>query len=169
MAESEIDANEGEEEKKPSKKILIIAVAILLLLGAGGAGYFFISGDKVEPEDDEETVQVEEQEKVELLYYDIKKPFIVNFPKSSAASLIQVSVSILAAGEDTIEALKKHQPMIRNNLLMIISGKGAKNLATREGKEVLRSDMLKEVGEIMQKMQGENKVSNIFFTSFVMQ
>ncbi len=169
MAENESD--EG-EEKKSSKTILIIALVVLLLAG-GGAGYFFMGGDPAEGEEGEQTEQVEEEPEEEganeLLYYDMEKPFIINFPKGSGARLIQVSVSILAKGEESIEALKKHQPMIRNNLLMMISGKGAKNLATQEGKEGLRADMLKEVGKIMEQMTGKNKVDNIFFTSFVMQ
>jgi flagellar FliL protein len=144
-----------------------------LLLAGGGAGYFFMGGDPAEGEEGEQTEQVEEEPEEEganeLLYYDMEKPFIINFPKGSGARLIQVSVSILAKGEESIEALKKHQPMIRNNLLMMISGKGAKNLATQEGKEDLRADMLKEVGKIMEQMTGKNKVDNIFFTSFVMQ
>jgi flagellar FliL protein len=59
--------------------------------------------------------------------------------------------------------------MLRNNLLMTISGQGAKNLMTREGKEQLRAKMLDEIGKVMEKMTGKNEVSNLFFTTFVMQ
>lgn len=167
MAENEPE--EG-EEKKSSKKIIIIAAVILLLAGAG-AGYFFMSGDSA-PTDEEDAEQVEEEveeEATDEVYFNMNKPLIVNFSKGSGARLIQVSVSLLVKGEETIEALKKHEPMIRNNLLMAISAKGADNLRTREGKEELRSVMLKEVGEIMEKMSGKNTVINLFFTTFVMQ
>jgi flagellar FliL protein len=59
--------------------------------------------------------------------------------------------------------------MIRNNLLMAISGQGAENLKTREGKEQLRTTMLDEIANVMEKMTGKNKVINLFFTTFVMQ
>ncbi|MFW5443658.1 MAG: flagellar basal body-associated protein FliL [Methylococcaceae bacterium] len=170
MAENE---SEDGEEKKSSKKIIIIAAVVLLL--AGGAGYYFMAGDSAEAdgeqvEEAEEEVEEEELESANVeVYYDLQKPLIVNFPKGSGASLIQVSVSLSAKGEDTVEALKKHEPMIRNDLLMAISAKGAKNLTTREGKEELRTEMLKEVGKVMEKMTGKNKITNIFFTTFVMQ
>jgi len=170
MAENEL---ENGEEKKSSKKIIII-VAVVLLLAGGGAGYYFMAGDQSTDENGEQIEEVEdvveEEEGADIeLYYDLNKALVVNFPKGSGASLIQVSLSLLVKGEETVEALKKHEPMIRNNLLMVISAKGAKNLMKREGKEELRSDMLKEVGKVMEKMTGKNKVTNIFFTTFVMQ
>jgi len=59
--------------------------------------------------------------------------------------------------------------MIRNNLLMTISTQGSEHLATRDGKQALRAEMLEEVGEIMEKMTGKNEVVDLFFTTFVMQ
>jgi flagellar FliL protein len=169
MAENEPE--EG-EEKKSSKKIIIIAAVILLLAGAG-AGYFFMSGDSAPADEEDAAEQVEEDVEGEAatdeVYFGMDKPLIVNFPKGSASRLIQVSVSLLVKGDETVEILKKHQPMIRNNLLMAISAKGAKNLMTREGKEELRSEMLKEVGKVLEQMSGKNNLSNLFFTTFVMQ
>ncbi len=163
------------EEKKSSKLIIIIAV-VLLLVG-GGAGYYFMMGSDAEAEGEQveaaEEEDVEEDEETEAanekLYYDMTQSLIVNFPKGSAASLIQVSVSLLVKGADTLEAIKKHEPMIRNNLLMAISAEGAAKLKTREGKEALRAIMLDEVGKVMERMTRRNKVQNIFFTAFVMQ
>lgn len=169
MAENEVQ----EEEEKKSSKTIIIIVAIVLLLAGGGGGYYFMTGDAEEGEQAEEVEEVEEEseeeEGMESVYYDLEKPLIVNFPKGSGARLIQVNVSLLVKGEEAVEALKKHEPMIRNNLLMSISAKGAKNLKMREGKEELRDEMLTEIIEVMEKMTGNNKVINIFFTSFVMQ
>ncbi len=169
MAENE----QGEGEEKKSSKLIIIIAVVLLLVG-GGAGYYFMaSGDSEseaseelveEPESDEETEAANEE-----FYYDMSQSLIVNFPKGAEASLIQVTVSLLVRGGETVEAVKKHEPMIRNNLLMIISAKGPANLKTREGKEALREAMLEEVGKVMERMTRKNKVKDVFFTTFVMQ
>lgn len=176
---AETDAEEG-EEKKSSKKLFIIIAIVVLLAGGGGAGYYFMAGDsevaegeQAEEGDEEEEEEPEEEEEGEAdnqeLYYELKQPLIVNFPKGKAASLIQVSVSVLVKGEQSIEALKKHEPMIRNNFLMLISGQDPKTLMTKEGKVALRETMLTEIGKIMEKMTQKNKIKNIFFTAFVMQ
>ncbi|MCK5830013.1 MAG: flagellar basal body-associated FliL family protein [Methylococcales bacterium] len=173
MAENEVEDSEEGEEKKSSKKIIIIGLVVLLLAGAGG-GYYFFMGNPEESEGDQTEEIIDEEEEVEdgvdeEIYYDMQQPLVVNFPKGSGANLIQVSISLLVKGEETVEALKKHEPMIRNNLLMAISAKGAKNLKTVEGKEALRDEMLKEVSHVMEKMTKTNKVMNVFFTTFVMQ
>ncbi|MCK5122412.1 MAG: flagellar basal body-associated FliL family protein [Methylococcales bacterium] len=163
MAENELE----EGSKKKSSKLIMILVAVILFLAGGGASFYFLPGDSAETE--AELVEGEAEPISEAVYYDLGKSLIVNFPKGSGASLIQISVTLLVEDEESIDALKKHEPMMRNNLLMAISAKGSANLMTREGKEALRAEMLKEIGSVMEKMTGQNKVKDIFFTTFVMQ
>jgi len=168
MAENE--QVEGEEKK--SSKVIIIAAVILLLVG-GGAGYYFMAGGDSDAENSEKVEEPEQEAEEDIdneeIYYEMSKPLKVNFPKGSGANLIQVSISVLVKGAETAEAIKKHEPMIFNNLLMAISAKGANKLKTREGKEELRQEMLDEVAKVMERMTKKNKVENIFFTTFVMQ
>jgi len=168
MAENE----EVEGEEKKSSKVIIIAAVVLLLVIAGGAGYYFMAGDESNEgvEDSKELKEAEEDALAsEQVYYAMDKSLIVNFPKGSAASLIQVSLSLLVDSVETVDVVKKHEPMIRNNLLMAISAKGADKLQTTEGKEALRAEMLAEISKVMERMSKKNKVENIFFTAFVMQ
>lgn len=165
---AQIEKKDGEEKKFPKKLIIIIAVAVLLLAASGGAAFYFFKGDASQSES-EKTAHEDENIPKEELYFDMSKSLIVDFSKESAVRLIQVSVSFLVEGAETVDALKKHEPMIRNNLLMMISAQGAESLKTHEGKEQLRGAMLREVNEILKKMAGKGQVKEVFFTSFVMQ
>ncbi|MDO9239572.1 MAG: flagellar basal body-associated FliL family protein, partial [Methylicorpusculum sp.] len=107
--------------------------------------------------------------KLESLYYDMSKPLIVDFPRGSSIRLIQISVSLMVKGQETLDALKKHDPMIRNNLLMLISSQSGEDLASREGKEKLKEAMKLEVGNVLKKMSGSDRLKEVFFTAFVMQ
>lgn len=172
MAENEQKQEQG-DDKKSSKKWLIIAAIVLLLVGGGGAGYyFFFAGepgeDAAEESEDSEEGSEQAVDK-QSFYYDVTKPLIVNYPKGSAARLVQVSISIMVKDEPTVEALKKHEPMIRNNLLMLISAHDPGELKSVEGKEILRGKMFKEISEVIQKMTESDQVQELFFTSFVMQ
>lgn len=171
---------EVEAEKKSSKMMIIIIAVVILLAGGGGAYYFMFMADDSTLEEGAEDVVEEAQEKEpeeealetgdnELAYFDMKDPFVVNFPKDSGAYLLQISVALLVHGEVSVEVLQKHEPMIRNNFLMLISGQVPTDLKTVEGKEKLQKLMLEEAGETMKKMDGKNKLQNVFFTSFVMQ
>ena len=164
MAEQEQEQEEGEKKKFSKKLIIIIAIAVVVLLaGSGSAVYFFMKGgaEKVEANDEEASS--------EKFYFDMSKPMVVDFPKESSARLVQVAVSMLVENEETIAVLKKNEPMVRSNLMMLISAQSPDNLNTREGKDKLRKAMLKDVGDVLNKMAGKGQVKEIFFTSFVMQ
>jgi len=169
MAEVEFESG---EEKKSSKKLFIIIMAVLILISGGGAGYyFFFMGDSAgdSKEQVEEPEEEEETGNSELFYFDLEKPFIVQFPKGNEAKLLQVSISIQVNDELFIEELKKHEPMIRNNFLMVMADTNAGELKTVEGKENLKTSLLEALNEIMAKMSKKNHVEDLFFTALVMQ
>jgi flagellar FliL protein len=178
---------EGGEEKKSSKKLIIIMVAaVVLLAGGGGAGYFFfmrghdaenVEGDKEsehkeegkKEHDEGEKSEDEEHADAEKLYFDLGKPLVVDFSKAAAVRFVSISLSFLVEGAETVDALKKNEPMIRNNLLMLINAQGVESLKTREGKEKLRAAILTDVAGVLEKMAGKGRVTEVFFTAFVMQ
>jgi flagellar FliL protein len=165
MAELDQDGGNG---KSPKKLIIIILAAVILLAAGGGVTFFLMKGDS---SSGEETEHAEEgaEAPVEKLYFDMGKPIIVDFPKGGTVQHGRINISMLVEGAETIEVLKKNEPMIRNNLLMLIGAQDATNLNTREGKENLRTAMLESVTAVLEKMEGKGQVDEIFFTSFVMQ
>ena len=165
MAQTE--KKDGEEKKSSQKLIITIASAVLLSVATTSAAFYFLNGGFNQSEN--EKTEPEERVQKEAFYFDMSKPLIVDFSRESAVRLIQVSVSFLVEQAEAVDALKKHEPMIRNNLLMMINAQGAEHLKTREGKEQLRSAMRSEVSEILKKMAGKGQVKEVFFTTFVMQ
>lgn len=172
-------------EKKSSKKLIIIILAVVILLaGGGGAAYFFLMKGGAAPEGEhaehsEAKAADKHEEKheeadhdgvpVEKLYFDLSKPLVVNLPKGSGAKFVMIALSILVEGADMVDALKKNEPMMRNNLLMLISAQNADELKTREGKDKLRAAMEESVSAMLTKMAGKSRLKDIYFTSFVMQ
>lgn len=165
MAESEQEFELDEEGGKRSFKKLIIIVAVVLLLSAGGiAAYFFLMSDVPNDTIDEEQVSVKNE-----TYFYMADPLIVDFPSGSIAKLVQVSLSLLVEDDGTPDILTKHEPMIRNNLLMLIGSQDVNGFASREGKEQLRNAIKQEVIKVMEKMEEKAQIKEVFFTAFVMQ
>jgi flagellar FliL protein len=170
MAQLEDIEQQGGEGKKSLKKLIImIAVAVLLLAGGGGITFFLMKGDSSEKEKVEQVEADESAVAVEKLYFEISKPLVIDFPSGSAVQHGRITVSMLVEGAETIDVLKKNEPMIRNNLLMLAGAQDSNALNTGEGKEMLRKAMLDNVTAVLIKMAGKGKVDEIFFTSFVMQ
>ena len=59
-------------------------------------------------------------------------------------------------------------PLIRNNLLLLMSNRDYQSLMSREGKEKLRMEALAEIRAV-QKKQGGEDIDDLLFTSFVVQ
>jgi flagellar protein FliL len=102
------------------------------------------------------------------LYYAIDPPLVVNFEDGSAVRFLQISMEIMAHDEKAIESVQKNIPLIRNNLLLLMSNRNYQSMMSREGKEKLRDEALTEVRAV-QKKEGSPDVDDVLFTSFVVQ
>jgi flagellar FliL protein len=75
----------------------------------------------------------------------------------------------MAHEQSAIDAVQKHMPVIRNNLMLLFSGQDYQVIRTREGKEALRARTLTEIQSILKQRTGKPGVEAVYFTSFVMQ
>ena len=185
------------EEKKPSstKKIIFIVLgSVLVTLIAVFATLYFLgifppkaksdathaeAGHEVtaEAHEGENGEDEHEGEKggekghaVQVTYYDLKPSFMINFGANPEARLLQIDMSLATQDSSVPDALKKHDPMIRNNLLLLIGAEDPAVLKTAEGKEALRTKILDEVNAILKKQaKKKNAVDEVFFTGFIMQ
>src|SRR4051812_23469631 len=159
-----LEGEEGEDGEAPpkSKKLLFIILAVVLLGGGAGAFFFLKGGHKEEAK----------KEAVILppIYVNLDPPFVVNFQADANVRFLQVTVSIMTRDPKTEEALKKNDPRIRNDLLLLLSNQQYADISTREGKEKLRAQSLESVRAVV-KSAGEEpaKVEDLYFTAFVMQ
>jgi len=176
MAEEDTEEGTSETGKKKSPLMLIIIIAAVLLVG-GGAGAFFMMGDK---EGDATVAENENGEVAEgetgeegasrtAHYFSLDPAFIVNFTGKSRARFLQVSIEGMTRDEKVKEEITKHFPQVRNNIVLLLSGKTSEQLSTPQGKDKLRKEVLKEVQDILVTETGKEGVEDVYFTSFVMQ
>jgi flagellar protein FliL len=164
------DLDLGKEKSGKGKLIIIIAAVAAILIGGGLAAYFLLfSGDSGESSSEttgEETGEAQvEQGPVQYLALD--PPFVVTLP--GKPSLLQVGVSVRFANEALEAFITHNDPMIRHNLLNLLSTVDANALKSRAAKESLQQRMLGELNRILTELKAPAKVDAIYFTSFVMQ
>ena len=102
------------------------------------------------------------------VYYAIDPPLVVNFEDGSAVRFLQVTMELMAHDQKAIDSVQKSIPLIRNNLLLLMSNRNYETLISREGKEKLRQEALAEVRAV-QKKEGGSDIDDVLFTSFVVQ
>lgn len=153
---------------KPARKLklplIIAAVAVLAAAGAAGGMYFLKGKNEAAKHEAAKPVHLEP------IFVPLDPPFVVNFASNDTVRFLQVTVQVMTEDPVTAELLKKHDPMIRNSLLMLFSGQSYEALSTTAGKEHLRLAALGEVRKVVVTAQGKKEaVKDLYFTSFVMQ
>lgn len=165
--ENEPIVPEAPKKKLSMGKIIIILVSVLVLAGGGAGAYFYFNqqasaGAEAEGKDGS-------QVKGAPVYYAFDPAFVVNFQDSSAIRFLQVTIEVMSRDPVAIEAVKTHMPVIRNSLVLLFSSQTPENIMTREGKEKIRTDALKEIQKVMKEQTGSPSIEAVYFTGFVMQ
>jgi len=150
-----------------SKMFMVILVAVLAA-GAAGTGVYFLTGKK--DADKAETVHEEAKSKLPPTYVKLDPPFVSNFESRGAMRFLQVSVEVMTRDAQIADLVKQHDPMVRNDLLMLFGAQTYDTISTSEGKEQLRAQALEAVRKVITEQGGDgSKVEQLYFTSFVMQ
>lgn len=177
--DSEAEAETGSTPSK-MKKIIIFATAGILVIGlAVGATLYFagvIGGDaatevSVEPasEDVTEEETAEAEATTDTVYHKFKPAFVVNFEDKGKLRFLQIDLSVATKLPSVIDALETHEPVIRNNLVLLYSSQKADELNSVEGKELLRKQTREAIQKIMKDNIGNPGIDEVFFTGFVVQ
>jgi flagellar FliL protein len=150
---------------KSKRKLLIIAAAAVVVAGGGGA-FFLMKGGDEKPAAPKKA----EAHKAPAQYIALEPPFVVNFDAGASARFLQVAVQLMTRDLEMAEFIKTHDPVIRNDLLLLLGNQKAEDVSTREGKEKLRAEALEAVRKILKSEGAESeKLEAVYFTSFVMQ
>ncbi|MDD5229057.1 MAG: flagellar basal body-associated FliL family protein [Methylococcales bacterium] len=160
---------EGEVKKSSKKPLIILVLAIIFSLAVGAGGMFFYMKQIIMPREIEAVCAEPPLPVVTTIYTELSKPLIVNFPQGSSIRLVKMTLAMAAENEATIAILKKNEPMLLNNLLMLISAQNTDSLKTHDGKVALRNAIFDDVTATLEKTSPGAEIKEVFFTSFIMQ
>lgn len=149
--------------------IIVIGVAVVLLGGGVGAAWW-LSSAKHPASAPAASAPQPAPPAGPPLFLALDPPFVVNFDSEQAVRFLQVAVQLETRDPETIEMLKTNDPIVRNDLLLLFGNQKYARLATREGKEALRTEALEDVRRVLSQAGGHpERLEAVYFTSFVMQ
>ncbi|BDT60576.1 hypothetical protein MasN3_40700 [Massilia varians] len=153
------------------KKLIVIAAAAVLVLGGGGgaAWYFMQGGDAAAAhESPKESKKKKKKEGVKLEYLPVEA-FTVNLQPENGEQYLQVQFTLQVAGTEQATLIKDNMAIVRNRVLLLLSGKRASEISTVEGKQQLAAEIQAIVQEPFNKGGDEQDVTDVLFTSFIIQ
>ena len=155
------------------KKLIIMILAAVLVIGAGaGGGWYFSQSASAHDEGDGTATETKKKKKknsdVKLEYVPIES-FTVNLQPENGEQYLQVQFTLQVAGAEQSTLIKDNMAIVRNRMLLLLSSKKASDINTVEGKQLLASEIQAALNEPFAKDGDEQEVSDVLFTSFIIQ
>ena len=193
------DKPDSAEPKKSKKKLfLILGVVAVLVLGLAGGGAMFYSSKKKAAAEAEALEEGESEgatpAKASRRDPKAKTAFValatctVNLADRAADRYAQVQLSLEVNDEAATQLVKNFMPVIRNNILLVLSHKMAADLLEKDGKIKLSQEIKVEVARALgmeppetDSQSGESKrkrkvpaselspVVGVHFSNFIIQ
>jgi flagellar FliL protein len=95
--------------------------------------------------------------------------FTVNLQPEHGDQYLQVAFTLQVEGPEQVELIKANMAKVRSRVLLLLSGKKASEISTVEGKQQLAGEILAAVNEPFVPHGDEQEVSDVLFTSFIIQ
>ena len=171
-------ADNAAPKKKRLKLFIIIGIAVVVLLGAAGAAVMVMTSPKDDEaaEEHEDTPKGKKKDETASAapVYLAMETFTVNLLTESADQYLQLSVTLELGTQDAAERIRIFTPRLRNQIMLLLSGKKPSELASKEGKEKLAEEMKEEINAVITPASGKGKkadapVKAVLFTSFIVQ
>ncbi|WP_101758781.1 flagellar basal body-associated FliL family protein [Oceanicoccus sp. KOV_DT_Chl] len=103
-------------------------------------------------------------------YIDLKPAFIVNYGGAGKLRYLKTDIALrLAGGPSGQSQIRHHMPYLRHTIVMRLSRATEEELASMEGRELLRLEVLEEVRVMLTKEEGKHFVDDLLFNSFIVQ
>lgn len=182
----ELDLDTSDSKSGGNTKLIILSIVLSLIISGAVIGALFVTG-VLGSGGGGDTADAEQPKQLVLkpaFYINLGAPFIVNFETDTMATYLQIEMQLLARDQSVSDVVNKNIPVIRNNILLIMSAQSYETVKDRGGKEKLQAEILDEVkkivGEAMaMKLDSEQggkhspetvpNIEQVYFTSFVMQ
>jgi len=155
------------------KKLIIMILAAILVLGAGaGGGWYFSQSQAAHGEEEAPAKEHKKKKKKDpeaKPEYVPVEAFTVNLQPENGEQYLQVQFTLQVAGAEQATLVKDNMAVVRNRVLLLLSGKKASEINTVQGKQQLATEIKESITEPFEKDGDEQEVSDVLFTSFIIQ
>ncbi|WP_020654806.1 flagellar basal body-associated protein FliL [Massilia niastensis] len=169
-ADPKADAAAAAPAGSKKKLMIMIAAAVLVLAGGAGGGWYFTQshdgGEEVSAKEHKKKKKKDDSAKPE--YVPIES-FTVNLQPENGEQYLQVQFTLQIEGPEQVQLVKDNMAMVRNRVLLLLSSKKASDISSVEGKQQLASEIQAAVKEPFEKHGDEQEVTDVLFTSFIIQ
>ena len=111
----------------------------------------------------------EENAAPKVAYYSLVPALVGNFGAGPKLKFYKADIALRVTGSEAEEKVEHHEPLIRNQLVMLFSQQTDENMANEGAKEQLRQEALKQVQQVLTQEEGQPIVEDLLFNNLIIQ
>lgn len=111
----------------------------------------------------------EESAEPKVAYISLVPALVGNFGDGPKLKFYKADIALRVTGSEVKKKVEHHEPLIRNQLVMLFSQQTEASMADENAKEVLRQEALKQVQEVLQQEEGAPLVEDLLFNNLIIQ
>ena len=92
-----------------------------------------------------------------------------NYGSGPRLQYYKADIALQVADKDAATKVEHHEPLIRNQLIMLFAQQTDQSLGTVEAKESLRQEALKQVQQTLEQEEGKPLVTDLLFNNLIVQ
>jgi flagellar FliL protein len=102
-------------------------------------------------------------------YVSLGEPMVLNLSGAKRLTFLQISADVLVGDDSAEETIKIHVPAIRHSLIMLLSEQKAGDIKSPGKREEIRQQATRQVQALIADLSGSQDVSDILFSSILVQ
>lgn len=106
---------------------------------------------------------------VQTLYYALVPSMVGNYGSGERLKYYKADVALRISSKEVEDRVKHHEPLIRNQLVMLFSQQTEETLSGPEAKEQLRQEALQQVRDVLEQEEGKPLVDDLLFNNLIIQ
>lgn len=103
------------------------------------------------------------------IYYTLVPALVGNYGSEGRLKYYKADIALRVSGNEAEAKVRHHEPLIRNQLVMLFSQQTDASLGSVEAKEALRQEALKQVQAVLAQEEGKPLVDDLLFNNLIVQ
>ena len=102
-------------------------------------------------------------------FYNLTPALVGNYGSGPKLKYYKADIALMVTGKEAKDRVEFHEPLIRNQLVMLFAQQTDETLAGVEAREKLRQEALKQVQSVITQEEGKPLVEDLLFNNLIIQ
>jgi flagellar FliL protein len=102
-------------------------------------------------------------------FYNLTPALVGNYGSGPKLKYYKADIALMMTGKEAKDKVEFHEPLIRNQLVMLFAQQTDETLAGVEAREKLRQEALKQVQSVLTQEEGKPLVEDLLFNNLIIQ